>query len=169
MWKPASQPPCLDVAHREPSVERVREVVGGRLGGQRSGAGCSGCNDRDGTEENGQDHQSSLLGPNGQMTPTAPQLFWGAACTATAHLDKPESEAPPGSREHNQPLKPHFPHRSRHLLQQRRAKGRVLNNWATRLIKKRPSCLQENVSDGAGEMTRLHDDSISYLPPKDGA
>lgn len=111
----------------------------------------------------------SLLGPNGQMTPTAPQLFWGAACTATAHLDKPESEAPPGSREHNQPLKPHFPHRSRHLLQQRRAKGRVLNNWATRLIKKRPSCLQENVSDGAGEMTRLHDDSVSYLPPKDGA
>lgn len=78
-------------------------MVRGSLGGQRSGAGCSGCNGQDlGTKGNGQDRGSCCVGPKepNDTYRTSVVITLGRGPLPPPHTwTSQESEAPSGSRE----------------------------------------------------------------------
>ena len=61
-----------------------------------------------------------------------------------------ESEAPSGSREYSQLPKPHFHHRSSHILQLVASKGQSAELLGHQTHVKRPRYLKENISDQVG-------------------
>lgn len=130
-------------------------MVRGSLGGQRSGAGCSGCNGQDlGTKGNGQDRGSCCVGPKepndtyrtSVVITLGRGLYHhhhhtrGQARSQRHHLDPGNSQLP----------KPHFHHRSSHILQLVAGKGQSAELLGHQTRVKRPRYLKENISDQVG-------------------